>query len=162
MLLGAWSQLSTQPDVHFTPTRHGIADAMLQLAAVTAQDVVYDLGAGDGRIPIIAAQKYGARGVGIEIDPRLVERARQNAREAGVADRVTFIQADLFTTDFSAATVVALYLTARLNARLEPKLRQLAPGARIVTHQFPIGAWTPDRMLRFDETQLYLWRIPAR
>ena len=147
------------PDIHYTPTRHAVADAMLQLANVTANDVVYDLGSGDGRIPIIAAQKYGARAVGVEIDPKLVDLARANARDAGVADRVTMIQGDLFTTDFSDATVVALYLTARLHARLEPKLKQLKPGSRIVTHQFGIGQWTPTATQKIDETVIYLWRL---
>jgi SAM-dependent methyltransferase len=148
------------PDVHFTPTRHAVADAMLQLAQVTAADVVYDLGSGDGRIPIIAAQKYGARGVGIEIDPKLIERARVNAREAGVADRVTFIEGDLFTADLSPATVVTLYLSASINKRLEPKLRrELNPGARIVSHQFLIGDWPPDEKARPDFSDIFLWRI---
>ncbi len=149
------------PDIHYTPTRHAIADAMLQLAQVTPADVVYDLGSGDGRIVIIAAQKYGAHGVGVEIDPALVERARQNAREAGVADRVVFIEADLFTTDVSDATIVTLYLSASINKRLEPKLRkQLRPGARIVSHQFLIGAWKPDETIRPDYSDVFLWRVP--
>jgi predicted RNA methylase len=110
------------PDIHFTPTRHAVADAMLELARVSADDVVYDLGSGDGRIVILAAQKYGARGVGVELDPRLVEISRQVAREGEVADRVTFIEGDLFTTDISAATVVTLYLSPGVNRQLEPKL----------------------------------------
>jgi cyclopropane fatty-acyl-phospholipid synthase-like methyltransferase len=148
------------PDIHFTPTRHTVADAMLTLARVSAEDVVYDLGSGDGRIPIIAAQKYGARGVGIEIDPRLVAVARQLAREGGVEDKVTFIEGDLFTADITRATVVTLYLSASINARLEAKLkRELRPGARIVSHQFPIGHWTPDERTRVDFSELFLWKI---
>jgi SAM-dependent methyltransferase len=148
------------PDVHFTPTRHAIADAMLGLARVTADDVVYDLGSGDGRIPIIAAQKYGARGVGIDIDGRLIAIARQHAHEGGVEDKVTFIEGDLFTADISAATVVTLYLSASMNARLEGKLkRELRAGARIVSHQFPIGHWTPDERTRVDFSELFLWTI---
>lgn len=151
------------PDIHFTPTRHAIVEAMLQLAGVTAADVVYDLGSGDGRIPIIAAQKYGARGVGIEIDARLVERSADAAREAGVADRVTFIQGDLFTTDLSRATVVTLYLSPSVNRRLEPKLRQeLAPDTRVVSHQFPIPGWPPTTHARPDYSDIYLYRVPAR
>jgi cyclopropane fatty-acyl-phospholipid synthase-like methyltransferase len=148
------------PDIHFTPTRHTVADAMLTLARVSAEDVVYDLGSGDGRIPIIAAQKYGARGVGIEIDPRLVAVARELAREGGVEDKVTFIEGDLFTADITPATVVTLYLSASINARLEAKLkRELRPGARIVSHQFPIGHWTPDERTRVDFSELFLWKI---
>jgi SAM-dependent methyltransferase len=147
------------PDIHYTPTRHAIADAMLQMAQVTRTDVVYDLGSGDGRIPIIAAQKYGARGFGVEIDPALVERARGNARDALVADRVTFLIGDLFTADLSSATVVTLYLSGSINNLLEPRLRALRPGTRIVSHQFPIGRWTPDATRQVDEAQLFLWRI---
>jgi protein-L-isoaspartate O-methyltransferase len=147
-------------DVHFTPTRHFVAEAMLQLAGVTRDDVVYDLGSGDGRIVIITAQKYGARGVGVEIDPKLVELARQNARDAEVSDRVTFIQGDLFTADISPATVVTLYLSASINKRLEPKLKtELRPGTRIVSHQFRIGDWQADKAIRPDFSDVFLWVI---
>ena len=150
-------------DVIFVPTRESVADEMLKMAGVAAGDVVYDLGSGDGRIPILAAQKYGARGVGIEIDPQLVAVARSVARDGEVDGRVTFIQGDLFDADLSAATVVTLYLSPGVNARLEPRLRQLRPGTRIVSHQFPIGRWTPDRTMRAEDgTLLYLWTIPAR
>jgi SAM-dependent methyltransferase len=149
------------PDIHYTPTRHAVVEIMLRLAEVTAADVVYDLGSGDGRIPIIAAQKYGARGVGIEIDPRLIDVARTNAKDAGVADRVTFVEGDLFAADLSSATVVTLYLSASVNARLEPKLRtELKPGARIVSHQFPIGHWPPDTKIRPEFADIFLWRMP--
>jgi cyclopropane fatty-acyl-phospholipid synthase-like methyltransferase len=113
---------------------------------------------------MLAAQKYGARGVGIEIDPKLVARAKDVARQAEVGDRVRFIEGDLFEADISAATVVTLYLSPRVNERLEPKLRaELRPGARIVSHQFAIGRWPPERSLRAtDGTLLYLWTIPAR
>jgi SAM-dependent methyltransferase len=148
------------PDIYFTPTDQPVADAMLKLARTTSADVVYDLGSGDGRIPVLAAQKYGARAVGVEIDPKLVELSRQVAREGEVADRVTFIEGDLFTTDISPATVVTLYLSASVNSRLEPKLRaELRPGARIVSHQFPIGNWPPDETLRVENEDLFLWRI---
>ena len=151
------------PDIHYTPTRHEVAEAMLDLARVTTDDVVYDLGSGDGRLPIIAAQKYGARGVGIEIDPKLVTIARQNALDAGVADRVTFIAGDLFAADLSAATVVTLYLSASVNRRLEPKLKhQLRAGARVVSHQFLIGNWPPDQTIRPDYSDVFLWRIRPR
>ena len=138
---------SRAPDVYFASTRQAVADAMLTLAAVTADDVVYDLGSGDGRIVILAAQKYGARGVGIEIDPKLVALSRQLAREGGVEDKVSFVEADMFTADISAATVVMLYLSTTINADLEPKLRrELRPGSRIVSQQFPMGgAGSPTR-----------------
>jgi len=148
------------PDIYFTPTDQPVADAMLRLARVASSDVVYDLGSGDGRIPILAAQKYGARGVGIELDPQLVALSREVAREGDVGDRVTFIEGDLFTTDLSPATVVTLYLSERVNLRLEPKLkRELRPGTRIVSHQFPIGSWSPDQRVRVDNEDLFLWEI---
>ena len=156
-------QPARTPDIFFAPTMEAVADAMLQLARVTRDDVVYDLGSGDGRIVILAAQKYGARGVGIEIDPRLVGISREVAREAEVADRVTFIEGDLFTADISEATVVTLYLSPSVNSRLEPKLRrELRPGVRIVSHQFPIGQWTPASIVRSEDdgTNLFLWTIP--
>jgi 16S rRNA A1518/A1519 N6-dimethyltransferase RsmA/KsgA/DIM1 with predicted DNA glycosylase/AP lyase activity len=148
------------PDIHFVPTRQVVADAMLRLAGVTPDDVVYDLGSGDGRIVVIAAQKYGARGVGIEIDHALVERSREIAREGGVADRVTFIEGDLFAADISRATVVTMWLSTTVNMRLEPKLkRELKPGTRIVSQQFRIGVWPPDTTVSVDNQQIFLWTI---
>ena len=163
-LLALWLLLPQQPartpDIHFTPTRHNIADAMLRLAGVTATDVVYDLGSGDGRIPIIAAQKYGARGVGIEINSQLVELSWRTANEAQVADRVSFIIGDLFEADLSQATVVTAYLSPQIMKILEPKLRALKPGTRIVSHQFPMKEWQPDRRIKVDEAELLLWTVP--
>lgn len=156
------AQPARTPDIHFTPTRHNIADAMLQLAKVGPADVVYDLGSGDGRIPIIAAQKYGARGIGIELNPNLVEVAWQIANEAEVANRVSFIAGDLFTADLSKATVVTAYLSHSIMNQLEPKLRALAPGTRIVSHQFSMTGWPPDRRLKVDEAELFLWIVPSR
>lgn len=150
------------PDIFFVPTWEPVVYQMLELAGVTKEDVVYDLGSGDGRIVILAAQKYGARGVGIELDPRLVDISRQVARDAEVADRVRFIEGDLFTADISAATVVTLFLSPSVNNELEPKLRrELKPGTRIVSHQFGIGKWAPEKTVRADEdrTNLYLWRV---
>lgn len=148
------------PDLYFAPTSQAIADVMLQLARVTSSDVVYDLGSGDGRIVILAAQKYGARGVGVEIDPTLVERSRETAREGGVAERVTFLEGDLFTADIKAATVVTLWLSPSINRDLEAKLRgELRPGARIISRQFPIGDWKPNETLHFKDETLYLWTI---
>jgi SAM-dependent methyltransferase len=152
------------PDIFFVPTRDAVADEMLKLAKVTADDVVYDLGSGDGRIVILAAQKYGARGVGIELDPRLVATSQQVAREAEVADRVRFVVGDLFESDISEATVVTLYLSYSVNRRLKPKLlRELRPGTRVVSHQFTMGTWAPEkRIAAEDHTDLLLWMIPQR
>lgn len=152
------------PDVYFAATPYGVADAMLKLARVTADDVVYDLGSGDGRIVILAAQKYGARGVGVELEPPLVDISRQVAREGGVADRVSFIEGDLFTTDISEATVVTLYLSPDTNRQLAEKLRrELRPGTRVISHQFGIDNWTPSETVRAEDgTDLLLWTIPPR
>ncbi|HMF96561.1 MAG TPA: methyltransferase domain-containing protein [Vicinamibacterales bacterium] len=151
------------PDVHFAATPQPVVDAMLKLAHVTPADVVYDLGSGDGRIVILAAQKYGARGVGIEIVHQLVERSRLIAKEGEVDDRVTFIEGDLFTADISQATVVTVWLTASVNGRLEPKLRrELKPGTRIVAHQFPIGDWPPEQTQHVDGEDIFLWTVPPR
>jgi SAM-dependent methyltransferase len=152
------------PDVR---TPHDVVIAMLRLADVGRDDVVHDLGSGDGRIVIEAARAFGARAVGIEIDPRLVAASRENARRAGVEDRVAFLERDLFEADLRGATVVTLYLSPELNARLRPKLlRELRPGARIVSHDFPMGDWRPDRTVRVQgpdrEHTLYLWSIPIR
>jgi SAM-dependent methyltransferase len=149
------------PDIHFAVTPQPLADAMLTLARVTRNDVVYDLGSGDGRIVVLAAQKYGARGVGVEIDHALVELSRTVAREGEVADRVTFVEGDLFTADISKATVVTLWLSSSVNRRLEAKLRrELRTGTRIVSRQFPIGGWPPDQTIRVGEETLRLWTVP--
>jgi SAM-dependent methyltransferase len=156
---------SPAPDIFFAPTSEPVVYEMLQLANVTRDDVVYDLGSGDGRIVILAAQKYGARGVGIELDSKLVAIARRTAREIGLDSRVAFVEGNLFTTDISEATVVTLYLSTAVNRDLEPKLRrELKPGTRIVSHQFPIGRWAPDRTLRSNEdgTTLFLWTVPGK
>src|SRR3954462_15692526 len=151
------------PDIHFAVTPQPLADAMLTLAQVSSHDVVCDLGSGDGRIVVLAAQKFGARGVGVEIDHRLVEISRTVAREGEVADRVTFVEGDLFATDISAATVVTLWLSTTVNHRLEAKItRELGPGTRIVSRQFPIGAWQPDLEFLFGDERWRLWTIPPR
>ena len=152
------------PDIFFVPTAEAVADEMLQLAGITSSDVVYDLGSGDGRIVMLAAQKYRVRGVGIEIQPHLIERARAIAREAEVTERVRFVEGDLFTADISEATIVTIYLSPTVNAKLEPKLRsELRPGTRIVSHQFTIGKWPPEKTVAArDGTDLYLWTIPPR
>jgi SAM-dependent methyltransferase len=147
----------------YVATEPRIVGAMLDLAKVTGDDTVYDLGCGDGRIVIAAAQKYGARGVGIDINPARIEEARANAREAGVDDRVSFEANDLFDADIRSATVVALYLLPDVNLRLRPRLeRELKPGTRIVSHAFDMGDWKPDRQLIVAGERLYLWTIPPR
>ena len=133
-------------DAPYVSTPQPVVKAMLRLAQVRQNDMVYDLGCGDGRIVIAAARDFGARGVGIDIDPRRIEEANAAARSAGVSQRVRFTVQDLFKTDFSDATVMALYLYPELNAKLLPKLRaELKPGARVVSHRFRIGDWAPDR-----------------
>jgi cyclopropane fatty-acyl-phospholipid synthase-like methyltransferase len=164
MTLGAASPAQTEPDVLYVPTPQPTVEAMLTLAQVHAGDVVYDLGSGDGRIVITAAKQFGARGVGVEIDPALVATAKANAVAAGVADRVTFITGNIFDADVSQATVVTLYLLQSLNERLRPKLvRELKPGARVVSHVFNMGPeWPPDRAIRVDGHPISLWTIPER
>ena len=148
----------------YVPTPQDVVLQMLELAGVTRDDVVYDLGCGDGRIVITAALTYGARGVGIDFDPERIAEARANARLQGVEDRVRFIQQDAMTADVSEATVVTLYLLSSSNVKLRPSLtRQLAPGARIVSHAFRMGDWEPDETLHFQDERgnartLYLWR----
>jgi SAM-dependent methyltransferase len=151
-------------DVIFLPTPQQVVSAMLDLAKVTDKDVVYDLGSGDGRTPISAAKEHGARAVGVEFNPKLVALSRQNAEQAGVADRVKFINADLFQTDISEATVVTLYLLGSLNQKLLPKLRnELKPGTRIVSHAFTMGEdWKPDDQRTVDGKTIYLWIVPAK
>ncbi len=151
------------PDVIFVPTPNDIVDTMLRMAAVSKKDTVYDLGCGDGRIVITAAQKYGARGVGVDIDPDRVAEATENAQKAGVAKRVEIVRGDLFETDISPATVVTLYLLTELNLKLRPKLlRELKPGTRVVSHAFSMGDWKPERTAEVSGTTVYLWRIPQR
>ena len=152
-----------RPDVIFVPTPNAVVDRMLELAAVTRDDVVYDLGCGDGRIPITAAQRYGARGVGIDIDPQRILESRENAVRAQVEDRVRFIEGDLFEADVSEATVVTLYLLTSLNAKLRPKLwKELAPGTRVVSHGFDMGDWEPEQRAYAGRTSVLLWHIPPR
>ena len=150
-----------QPDVRYVPSPDSVVDAMLQLAQVTANDIVYDLGSGDGRIPIAAAQRYGAIGVGVEIDARLNRDAVDAAKKAGVGDRVRFLTQDLFDADISQATVVTLFLLPRINQQLMPKLRrELRPGTRIVSHQFDMGElWPPEKSQDVNGLMIYLWTI---
>ena len=161
--LAASQQPKRTPDIHFVPTPDEVVEAMLRLAEVSANDLVYDLGSGDGRIPITAARRFGARGVGIDLDPELVAQATRSAQEAGVADRVRFVEGDIFESDISPATVVTLYLLTSINERLRPKLqKELRPGTRIVSHQFRMGDWNPEREIVIDFRPLFLWRVPKR
>lgn len=140
-----------------------VVRAMLELAKVGPSDVVYDLGSGDGRIVIAAARDFGAGAVGIDIDPKLVALSRENARHAGVEGKVQFMEADIFKADISDATVVTLYLYDTVNLRLRPKLlADLAPGTRVVSHEWKMGDWKPEAQRRIDDTYVYLWRIPPR
>jgi precorrin-6B methylase 2 len=152
------------PDVRYEPTAPDVVEVMLKLASVTATDVVYDLGCGDGRIVIEAARKYGARGVCVDIDPQRIAESRENARKAGVADRIRFLNQDLLTTDVSDATVVMLFLSPELNLQVRPKLqRELKPGARIVSHWHDMGDWKPQKIVRLEsggrERSVYLWTM---
>ena len=147
-------------DVPYIPTPPQLGAAMLTLAQVKAGDVVYDLGCGDGRIVITAAMKYAARGVGIDINPERIKEAVAKAREKGVADKVKFLEKDLFEADFHEATVVTLYLLPEVNLRLRPiLLKQLKVGARVVSHSFDLGDWAPDKKIQIEGRSLYLWTV---
>jgi ribosomal protein L11 methylase PrmA len=154
---------SQQPDVIFVPTPHEVVDDMLRLANVHKGDVLYDLGSGDGRIAIAAAKKYGVKAVGIDIDPERIREANENARKAGVTNLVEFRQEDLFKADFREATVVTLYLLPDLNVKLRPRLwEELKPGTRIVSHQFDMGTWKPEKRLESNGRVVYFWTIPEK
>ena len=159
----AFCQESRKPDVIFVPTEQAVAEEMLRMANVSKQSVVYDLGCGDGRIVIAAAVHFGARGVGIDIDPERIRESKQNARAAGVSDRTKFVQADLFNSDFHEATAVMLYLSSAINVRLRPMLlRQLKPGTPVVSHDFLMGDWQPDETSSVNGAALLLWVVPAK
>jgi cyclopropane fatty-acyl-phospholipid synthase-like methyltransferase len=157
-------QPARSPDVIFVPTPQSVVEAMLKMAAVKQGDIVYDLGSGDGRIPITAVQKFGAaRAIGIDIDPQRIKEANENAQKAGVTDKVKFLNQDLFTSDFREATVVTLYLLDSLNEKLRPKLlEELKPGTRIVSHAFRMGDWQPEKTETVDGKNIYFWTVPAK
>ncbi len=159
------------PDVPYVPTTERAVEAMLELARVTKNDVVYDLGCGDGRIVITAARKYGARGVGIDINPERIAEARENAKKAGVEHLVKFIEQDLFEADIREASVVTLFLLSSVNLKLRPKLlAELKPGTRVVSNTFDMGDWKPDKEFTLDDDgqdsylshRFYLWVIPQK
>lgn len=153
-----------EPDVRYDPSPPAVVRAMLEIAGVGRDDVFYDLGSGDGRIVIAAARDFGVtRATGVEIDAELLAEARRNAGRAGVAERVRFVQADLFDYDFSDASVVTLFLLPRLNIRLRPRLlSELEPGTRVVSHEHDMDAWEPDDHVVVDGHHVYLWIVPAR
>lgn len=169
--LAAVAQINAGP---YVPSPSVIVDEMLKLGAIRGDDYLFDLGSGDGRIPITAAQRFGARGFGVDINPELVKLANDNARRAGVADKVRFERRDLFETSLADATVVTLYLLPGIVTKLVPKiLAEMKPGARVVSHDYPLAPWTPDRFVQFDapekeaisgttRTVLYLYTVPAR
>jgi len=151
------------PDVIFVPTPQEVVDAMLKIADVKPGDVLYDLGSGDGRIPITAAKRFGVRAVGIDIDPQRIAEANENARRNGVTGQVQFRNENLFTADFREATVVTLYLLPDLNVKLRPKLwKELKPGTRIVSHQFEMGDWKPEKTVELNGRKIYFWTIPEK
>ncbi|PYM98326.1 MAG: SAM-dependent methyltransferase [Candidatus Rokuibacteriota bacterium] len=154
------------PDVPYVVTPERVIEEMLQIASVGPNDLLYDLGSGDGRIVIAAARKFGTRGVGIEIDPALIEVANENARQAGVTHLVRFVHGDIFVADFAQATVVTLYLLPELNLRLHPRLlTELAPGTRVVSHNYDMGSWVPQRFHRVTVDSrthyIYFWVVPT-
>ena len=152
-----------RPDVIYVPTPEPVVEAMLQVANVTKSDVVYDLGCGDGRIPVTAARKYGARGVCFDIDPDRIKEAQANVAKNNVGNLVKVVHADLFEQDLSAATVVTLYLLPSLNVKLMPKLmKELKPGTRIVSHAFDMGDWKPEKELDVEGRKVYFWTIPKK
>jgi SAM-dependent methyltransferase len=171
-VLAVQAPATTRPDAPqlapYVPTPHEVVDRMLTLAEVTKSDVVYDLGCGDGRIPIAAAKKYGARGVGVDIDPQRIAEANANAKAAGVEHLVTFKLQDAMKTDVSGASVVTTYLLTASNLKLRPLLTsQLKPGSRIVTHSFGMGDWTPEKADSFTDSSgrarmLFLFRADGR
>ena len=162
----AFQQTLRRPDVIFIASSDAVVEAMMKIAKVTKRDVVYDLGCGDGKIVIAAAKRYGAKGVGIDIDPLRIQEANANARQAGVASQVRFVLGDIFADDvkIGEATVVTLFLLPSLNERLRPKLwRDLAPGTRVVSNNFAMGdVWPPERTQQVGDNWIYFWTIPKR
>ena len=149
-------------DVVWLPTPQALVDKMLDMAKVTPNDYVIDLGSGDGRTVITAAKKFGARAMGIEYNPDMVELSKRNAAKEGVSGKANFIKADIFESDFSQATVITMYLLPQLNVKLRPKILDLKPGTRIVSHAFTMEEWTADQTDSFEGRTAYLWIVPAK
>ncbi len=164
--------MAQEPRVPYVPTPQEVVDRMLQMAKVGANDYLIDLGSGDGRIVVTAAKKHGARGFGVDINPTRVSEALDNARKAGVTDKAAFYQRDLFQTDLSQATVITMYLLPRVNMELRPKLLDLKPGTRIVSHDFSMDDWKPDAFVQLEvkekygsapgQSDIYFWIVPAK
>jgi SAM-dependent methyltransferase len=157
-----YSQERPALDVIYVPTTQTVVDAMLRMADVKKGDVLYDLGCGDGRIVTTAAKKYGATGVGFDIDPERIAEANANAKTAGVTDKVKFVNANLFEADLSKASVITLYLLPSINMKLRPKILDLKPGTRIVSHAFDMGDWKPEKTETVDGAMVYFWRVPEK
>jgi SAM-dependent methyltransferase len=164
----AWAQSATpegmmqparKPDVHYVPTPMAAVDKMLEMVKVQKSDRLYDLGSGDGRIVIRAAEKHGVRGTGIDIDPQRIAEANANAKKANVTQLANFKLGDVFEENFADATVITLYLLPSLNRKLMPKLKQLKPGTRIVSHAFDMGDWKPERTETAEGSTLYMWTV---
>ncbi|HSK73069.1 MAG TPA: methyltransferase domain-containing protein [Pyrinomonadaceae bacterium] len=154
-------------DVPYVPTHEKVVDEMLAMAEVKGSDVLYDLGSGDGRIPITAAQRFGTRGVGIDLNPQRIKEANENAQKAGVTDKVKFIQGDIFKEDFSEATVVTLYLLPEVNLKLRPQILNMKPGTRVVSHNYDMGDWKPEKSKEIETPDgtthyVYFWRVPEK
>lgn len=154
-------------DVPYVPTHQTIVDEMLRMAEVDADDVLYDLGSGDGRIPITAAQRFGTRGVGIDLNPERIKEANEGAKKAGVTDKVKFIEGDIFKEDFSEATVLTLYLLPEVNLKLRPTILGMKPGTRVVSHNYGMGDWEPEKVKEMEVPgggthYIYFWRVPAK
>ena len=165
----AWAQPGERYilDVPYVPTPEVVVDAMLAMGQVTKDDILYDLGSGDGRIPIAAAVRFGTKGLGVDLDPARVREAKENAVKARVEDQVRFFEGDLFDVDLTEATVITLYLFPEVNMELRPRLMQLAPGTRVISHNYDMGDWVPDQVKKVDvpggrEHTVYLWKISAK
>lgn len=153
-------------DVPYVPTPAAVMDEMLAMAEVKKDDILYDLGSGDGRIPIAAAKRFGTRGVGIDLDPERIKEANENAKKENVTDKVKFIEGDIFKEDFSEATVVTLYLLPDVNIELRPKLLAMKPGTRIVSHNYNMGDWEPETSKKVvvgaTDHWVHFWRVPEK
>jgi precorrin-6B methylase 2 len=151
-----------QLDVPYVPTKPAVVNGMLKMANLKKGDVLYDLGCGDGRIVVAAAKQFGVTAVGYDIDPERIAEANANAKAAGVTDKVKFVNANLFDTDLSKATVITMYLLPTVNMELRPKILKLRPGTRIVSHAFDMGDWAPEKTETVDGATLYFWTVPKK
>jgi hypothetical protein len=163
----ATADVAPKLDVPYVPTHEKVVDEMLSMAEVKGDDVLYDLGSGDGRIPITAAKRFGTRGVGIDLNPQRIKEANENAQKAGITDKVTFKQGDIFKEDFSEATVVTLYLLPDVNLKLRPQILNMKPGTRVVSHNYDMGDWKPEKSKEIETPDgtthyVYFWRVPEK